>query len=282
MPVEVASAYAESVALVGYTEDLASEVSVRLARFPVAGAGTLWAVAIIGGKTFGLGEPIKLSSAAQATPVNSETALYDERGPASARFLRHHLSLASFDGAMNVTAPMHATGHPPPGPGTVPVGIEASFSAIHAPVLARDGRREVFGVIDAKVTTPDGPVAFSGPAKWHEQSGDRTAFAPRFTYIAVSNRERALLAVAREDSDYGFAVIDGKTVQVVKVTVGPMAERRSLKVVLEDGRKIAGTLDVVHETSMPVEGRRRLSTTVMARTSIGDLVGHANDWDPKA
>ncbi|NWG46971.1 MAG: hypothetical protein HXY25_10565 [Alphaproteobacteria bacterium] len=278
-PIPVSPTYSESAALVGVSTDLSREISVRLARFPAAGAGTLWASAHLGGRSYAISDRITLSSPHVATPVNSESALYEERGVSHIRLDRHDLSAPQFGGTLTAAANMHRTGHPPAGAGEVPVGIEASFRAFHAPVLTSPGRHEVFGLVEAVVTTPEGVSRFTAPGKWHEQSGDRPSFAPPFTYIAVSDETRGLLAVSVEgEDDYGFLYDGAQVIRVIDVKVDPPGAERAFAVTLENGRRIAGRLKTAFETSVPIEGKRRPGSTVRAETDIGPLVGHANDW----
>ncbi|MCB1694199.1 MAG: hypothetical protein KDI19_15615, partial [Pseudomonadales bacterium] len=55
---------------------------------------------------------------------------------------------------------------------------------------------------------------------------------------------------------------------------------RHFSIRLVDGRTIEGTADVRQRWSVPIEGKDRPGSTVVADTNVGRLIGSLNDWDP--
>jgi hypothetical protein len=103
-------------------------------------------------------------------------------------------------------------------------------------------------------------------------------FATPFTYLTATSRDHGLLAVARQPSPFGFAWIGGETFKVKAVTIAPPADRRAFTVELEDGRRLDGETRTIRTISTPIEGQRRPSATIKVTSSIGDMIGHINDW----
>jgi hypothetical protein len=289
----ISAHYAESAALVGWSADGSEEVSVRLARSPARGVGTLWLSIFEGAWSYSVAlDPVTLGDERGRTAVEDGDATFAVGGPASptsgqapagkARFAcraRHSAAMAC---TIEAEAVAHRTPHPPLGAGTFPVRLEATFIASHLGVSARPGRLEVFGRVDATIETPQGVRRLAVPGKWHEQTGERPRFAGAFTYFSVTGRGGSLLALNVAGGTAGFALLDGHTVPVRTFSIDEAGSpRRRFAVTLEDGRTIDGETTVVRETSVPIEGRRRPGATVLARTSAGEMVGHLNDWKPE-
>jgi len=134
------------------------------------------------------------------------------------------------------------------------------------------------GRVSATLRTSSGVFTFGGPGKWHEQTGNRLRFAAPFTYLTAASRDHGLLAVARQPAPFGFAWIGRDTIRVNTVRIAPPAGRRAFTVELEDGRRIDGETRTIRTISTPVEGQRRPSATIVVTSTIGDMIGHVNDW----
>lgn len=275
--------YAESVALVGFSDDARHEVSIRLARFPDQGRGELWLFVHTPEVTYGLADPsLGLAGHAAATPVTEASIRMRVDGSSQATFGRE----IGADGRLRGTATLRAvagqTAHPEPGPGTLPVAVDATFTAAHAPVRVRAGRLEVTGRVQATITTPHGTFTLDAPGKWHEQTGPRERFGSAFTYFNVQGADVALLASLRHDGGvYGYLARGAVTEPVTAFTIDPLGTPvRAFSLRLADGTHIDGTATLAHATSVPIEGARRPGALVVVESSIGRLVGHLNDWQP--
>ncbi len=280
---EISPTFAESVALEGVSLDGEREFSVRLGRFPGRGEGTLWVSAFVGRKRFGGADgPLELGIFGDVTPVDAADVTFEVSGQASARFESRERHSKAMVGHLTASAQLHDSLHPPPGRGSIPITIEADFVATHEGVRVRPGRLEVMGRVTAVVKTPSGEYSLEVPGKWHEQTGERPRFAPRFTYFAVQGEDVGLLASAGARGAWGYALLDGKTTRVTGFSIDPQGPPiRAFRVDLLDGRTLEGEAIVKRETSVPIEGQRRPGATVITNTNVGVLVGHLNDWDPK-
>jgi hypothetical protein len=239
--------------------------------------------AYVGGRHYAVVDPaISLEGSASATPVSSDSATFDvaeSQGIRVATFRRHGPAML---GHVTATTKMRETYHPPVGAGTETVSAEIVFSASHGGANVRPGRFEVFGAAEAEIVTPQGTFRISGPAKWHEQTGPRAQFAPAFTYFWGSSGRVGLLARGGGSGDPWGYLVEGATVTPVErftiESVGPGSRRFS--VALADGRLIEGSASELRATSVPIEDRRRPSSTVRIDSNLGDMIGHLNDWDP--
>ncbi len=275
--------FAESSALVAMTPDGESEFGLRIARFPGRGEGALWFSAFVGDQRYGVAqEDVELGETTGATPVEHAEARFAVTGPAQASIECVDRHTPEMVGTARAEAMTHEELHPPLGAGSRPLRIEAVFRARHAGSRARPGRMEVFGTVEATITTPRGVHRFTSPGKYHEQIGERPRFAGPFTYFSVQGEQGSLLARVGGGETWGFALIDGQTVGVDTFTIDPLGSpERAFRVELADGRSIEGRTEIVRETSVPIEGERRPSATVLVSTNRGEMIGHLNDWQPR-
>jgi hypothetical protein len=293
----LSSAYAESSALVAMTADGSTELGLRIARFPATGKGTLWLSAFVGDERYGVArEDLDLAGVSGTTPVELSEARFAVGGAAAASVECRERHTAAMVCTARAEAMTHEDFHPPLGAGTLPLEIEVVFHARHAGDRARAGRMEVFGTVEGTITTPRGVHRFSGRGKYHEQTGERPRFAGAFTYFAIQGDGGSLLARVGEaapappnppaaprpsGATWGFALLDGETVAVKTFTIDPLGTpERAFSVELADGRTIEGETEIVRETSVPIEGERRPSATVVVSTNLGRMTGHLNDWQP--
>ena len=274
----VSPAYAESVEISGLAEDGTSEFEVRLARFPSRASGTLWATVCVGDQVYN----VALDDVRLAVPGPTRVEQTDARfevgaGSGVSARLEHHRD-TSLIGTARVSVSAHRSADPPPGAGSEAVTIDARFESAHAPVQVLPARLEVMGRVSASVRTPSGLFTIAGPGKWHEQTGNRPRFAAAFTYLTATSRDHGLLAVARQPAPFGFAWIGRETVKVKAVKIASPADRREFSVKLEDGRRIEGETRTIRTISTPIDGQRRPSATIRVTSTIGDMIGHVNDW----
>ena len=275
--------YAESVQLAGMTSDGAQEISMRVARFPRRGDTTLWATACLGDRVYNAAiENLGLGDFKGRTRVEDRTARFEVAGTDQALLMREMTPKADglLKGSAKVSIGAHQTADPPPGRGSHPLVIEASFESSHQPVKVRPGRSEVMGRISATVRTPSGVHKFRGFGKWHEQVGDRPRFASAFTYLGVMGDRIGLLAVWLKAGAFGYARLGDQVIAVKTVEIDPIAARRRFRIGLDNGRVIEGEAVTQRTISTPIEGHRRPSTTVIVKSDIGPMVGNLNDWDP--
>jgi hypothetical protein len=271
-------AYAESVEISGLSEDGASEFEVRLARFPPRSSGTLWATVCLADQVYNVALDAVRLEVAGRTHVEEADARFEvsDASQTSARLERHRDG--PLIGSARVAVSAHRSVDPPPGAGSEAVIIDARFESAHAPVQVLPARLEVMGRVSATVRTRLGLFTIAGPGKWHEQTGNRPRFAAMFTYLTATSRDHGLLAVERQPAPFGFAWIGGETIKVKAVKIAPPADRRAFTVELEDGRRIDGETKTIRTISTPIEGQRRPSATIEVTSTIGDMIGHINDW----
>jgi hypothetical protein len=278
----ISPTYAESSALVAMTDGGETELGLRIARFPGRGQGTLWLSAFVGDERYGVAqEDVELGDTTGPTPVELGEARFAVSGPASASIECRDRHTAEMVCTAHAEAMTHEDLHPPLGAGSVPLRIDATFRARHAGDRARPGRVEVFGTVEATITTPHGVHRLESRGKYHEQTGERPRFAGPFTYFAIQGEGGSLLARTGAGTVFGFALLDGTTVDVSTFTIDSLGTpERSFRVELADGRTIEGKTRIVRETSVPIEGERRPSATVLVSTNLGEMIGHLNDWQP--
>ena len=220
---EVERDFAESFALVGVEPDASQEISIRIARFPGRGRATLWMSAFVGGRRFAVvDESLDLGELTGRAPVDSNVVAFAVQGSSRARLESRDRSSETMLGSIHASADAHESLHPPNGPGSLPLEIEARFVAASDAVRVRRGRRELFGRVVAKVTSPAGVFEIDVPGKWHEQTGVRPRFAPAFIYFAVQGDEIALLARGGPGATWGYLKEGDRLTSVESFEIDPL------------------------------------------------------------
>lgn len=279
--------YAESVAIGAMSDDGSVEVSLRLARSPARGQATVWLHLALGGEVWSLADESSETAGDPVTDVRAATAAFAASGASKVRFASAGRDGGHGQGFMRgqVSAHLRAdpTRHPEVGTGTVPVQVHLEFVADDAGVRMNDGSRwELFGRVRGHVTTPSGEHAIDLRGKWHEQVGDRPAFAPAFTYLNVQGDGVGLLAIGVSGGATGYALVNGRPSSVDRFEIDPPdIEPRRFLAELADGTRIEGSARSVQAWSVPIEGRRRAGSGVVVESNVGRLVGSLNDWEPE-
>ena len=274
--------YAESVAMTGHAEDAQTTFDVRIARFPGRNTGTLWMYAFVDGRQFSLVDETVQLVDADPTDVTNADAQFAVRGSSTATLAGTARHTSSMQGRLAASGMMHATAHPLPGSGSIPVRIDAIFSAEHTPISVRPGRIEVMGQVRGSITIDGQVFPLDLPGKWHEQTGARPEFAPAFTYFFVQGRNSGIMTTRHAGGAWGYLYQLGTIRPVIAMDITPYGSpERAFTITLEDGATVSGIIKVIREVSVPIEGKRRPGATVLVDSDIGPLVGVLNDWDPQ-
>lgn len=286
--------YRESVALGAMSLDGTTELSVRLARHPASNSGSVWMHLAIDGEAWSLveedlrlrGEPspgaTEGPALVAATPVADDAVEFRAGGRGDVRFASRMRHSSAMHGELLATLYAHATRDPEPGPGDVPIRFELTFTADGPGGRLNEGSRwELFGRVHGRVIVGGRVHQIDLPGKWHEQVGDRPAFAPAFTYLNVQGERFGLLAIDLTGRAAGFASEGGRTVPIVRFQIEPPGEPlRRFEAELEGGEVVAGSARIVQSWSVPVEGQRRPGSGVVVESNRGPLAGSLNDWRP--
>ncbi|MBM4205304.1 MAG: hypothetical protein FJ194_14310 [Gammaproteobacteria bacterium] len=281
----LAQDYAESVMLVIFSPDGRREVSIRLGRLLQQQKTTIWGAYADEAGVFRMADEGPLPQNALPTDVEGDEATFSYQGSWDARFERTRRRSAQMRGTVFLSAGLHASSDPPTGEGPLPALMHTGFHAVHAPVVVRPGRIEVFGRGRAMINVDGKRFEFEGLAKWHEQVGPRPAFGPAFTYVALTAGDNAFMATKSAAGAVGFVVREGKVRRVAALDINdwdtnePALERR-ISARLDDGDEFTATTRTVRLSSEPIEGQRRPGATVVASTALGAMVGQINDWRP--
>ena len=128
--------YAESVAMSAMSADTRRTLSVRLARFPTRGTGTLWLSAYVDDVRYAVVDDALELGSNDATPVAEARATFEASGASRARFDSSARHTPAMRATVLAESRMHTAEHPDPGPGELPATVRADFRVAHAPVYA--------------------------------------------------------------------------------------------------------------------------------------------------
>jgi hypothetical protein len=273
--------WAESAEMNAVSDDGRTGFSARLARYPGTGIAWLWLSVFTPDSIFGYNDnALPLTGDQGITLLEHDTVTYALPGEPGARLHRVGSRAAIESVAVSAAVPGHRGPHPPLGPGTERLAVEATFRPRHMPASARPRRLEALGQVEARLTTPDGEIDLAGLGHWHEQYGLRPQFARRFTYATLRGQQLAFIATRTASLDTGFAVRGEGVTDVRTFDIDPPGPERAFRLALADGEVIEGRALQHHAFSVAIEGRRRPSTAVLVRSSYGTLTGFINDWQP--
>lgn len=273
--------WAESAEMNAVSGDARTGFSVRLARYPGTGVAWLWFAVYTPDSLFGHNDnALPLAGYQGITDFDSASVSFALPGVPGARFHRGGARTAVETVTVSAAVAGHRSPHPPLGPGTEHLSVEAMFRPRHAPASARPRRLEVLGEVEARLTTPDGAIDLTCLGHWHEQYGARPHFARRFTYATLRGERLAFIATRTVSLDTGFAVRGEAVTEVSRFDIDPPGPERAFRLTLADGEVIEGRAERRHAFSVAIEGGRRPSTAVVAQTPYGVLTGLINDWQP--
>lgn len=277
----LSASYAEASVLTAYSDDAGAGLFLRLARFPAKSEAWLWVDVFSGEDHFSLSERLPLTGYVGATDVAAPRAEYAIEEP-PVRFTRDSAPGSPITVRLAARMLCNPGAHPTGGPGREPVAVDAEFTASHNPGSPLAGRLEVFGDVTARIGFNGRVTGFGGRGKWHEQTGDRPAFARAFTYLHAQGEKLSLLATVMPGVSWGFAVRDGVLSPVVEAEIAPPGVNREFRIGLADGSTVSGVAIRRHESTVPIEGKTWRGTVVVAASTEGTLVGAINDWQPGA
>lgn len=277
VPEPLSPSYAEAAVLTAYAPDAESGLFLRLARFPGRGEAWVWVDVFSGDHHYSLSETVPLTGFAGATDTSLPRAEFALTRP-PVQFVREALAGAPLRCRLDAAVACNPGPDPTGGPGDVPVRIVAEFVAIHEPGTPREGRLEVFGDVQATVELPGRTFRLDGRGKWHEQLGERPAFARPFTYLHLQNERVSLLATSMPGIAWGFAVRDGERTPVTGASIAPRGVNRPFQVTMADGSTISGIAIRRRTSEVPVDGQLWKGSIVVASSTEGTLVGAMNDW----
>jgi hypothetical protein len=131
--------YAESVAMTGHSTDGNTTFDVRIARLPDRMQSTLWMYAYVDDIQYSLIEHVPSLAHSGRTHIEAKDAEFTFTGHSHAQLLGRDRFSAAMTGYLKAQGNTHQTPHPDPGPGTLPLQIEARFQASHTPINVRAG-----------------------------------------------------------------------------------------------------------------------------------------------
>lgn len=279
--VELADNYAESAMVLAMSDDASFEVSLRLARFPATGKATVWLHIGNSDGAWSLADESFELDVPGATPVTADAVRYSAVHENQAVvFDSAQRKSGRLQGRVTATLMATATRHPQLVPGDVPITLDLQFAS-RTEGYRNAGRWEMTGSVSGTITVGDNSAVNVTDGKWHEQTGPRARFAPAFRYFNVQNQDAAVLAIQYADSFRGYAMLPDGMHDLTAVSIDPPTSNpRRFALTLDDGRIIEGVSRTVQEWSVPIEGQRRPGASVVVDSSIGQLTGSLNDWEP--
>ncbi|MGE0622090.1 MAG: alpha/beta hydrolase [Pseudomonadales bacterium] len=272
--------YAESVMIGFLSEDGASDLSLRLARFPGRNEAHVWLHAAFAGHAWSVVDEGFALAGSPMTAVAQDTVTFG--AVRSTQSISFHATgrNESLTGYLSANLFVADTRHPEAGAGEIPAHLQLVFRA-GSGGLKQAGRWELSGRLIGTVTIDGRTHHIDSVGKWHEQSGPRARFAPAFTYLAAQSEAGALLVIGRENGAVGYAELEGNIVPVMSFEIeaeGP--DERTFTIGLQDDRTIEGVARVTQRWSVPIEGKRRPGSSVLIDSTFGTFRGSLNDWAP--
>jgi hypothetical protein len=251
-------------------------LTVRLCRYPEMGLAWLWVHARTPKGFYSFVDHMA-PCGRDATPEGGDRAVYAD----SAKTLVFQRSgdvgapkAAAVTGAVRARKSAESK----LGPGDHALSFEIAFTPARLYAGLNRGRTEVFGRTRASVTVDGERFEIEGPAQFHEQRQATARFTAPFAYITLWGETSASTLLVTANRRDGYFLEGDKATDATHVRLDPPGARRTFTVTLKDGRKIAGSGDLVQAYTIPIVGQRWQGHMVRAQLDGKPLFGHMNDF----
>jgi hypothetical protein len=291
-PVYSESAYFDLVSDDGETGFIA-----RIGRYPSLGKSWLWghafdregmcAFTTEDGPSTAEATDLDRASVSYAASSEGATLLLSRQGLRAQP--RQFTAEVSFEGhSVDRSTSAGDGGHPPHGPGSVPVSLTASLQPGHPPATNLSGRTEVLGQGTCQLRIGERTHHLEARGHFHEQTQERPRFVNPFVYATLRGPGFYSVAIKIEAGAVGFAWIDDRTFAVTAFEIDApqetAASKRRYRLELHDEQgdeqggeqqHVEAELDERHLYSVPIYDGRRRGTLV-----TGKLAGPAATDSP--
>ncbi len=272
--------WSESAGLQGFEPDGRTGFVTRVQRFPGSGHDWLWLMLFTPKRIYGFIEE-HLPAGRDVTRVDAEDVGYrvgSQQSPGGGVLQRR--GPRADPGAAVAFA--FGKGHTGPrlreGVGEEEISASGVLTPSHPAEAWGEDRSDLFGAVSGKLGFRQKNIDVEGFGHWHEQHQFTPRFTRPFTYLSLAGPESGLVALRTPEEVGGFVLRGTKVESLAGFTVGPVAERRRIRLTTEAGEEFELTTSDVHTYTMPIQRRRRPCSVATLELDGTRLVGVVEDW----
>jgi hypothetical protein len=167
-----------------------------------------------------------------------------------------------------------------PGKETNSVLIEARWSPVHRAFESLAGRSELLGTTEVSMSIGSSGYRVVGPGQFHEQVQQRPRFVAPFVYATLRGRGLSCIAIKTVEAARGFAVrgAGSAPIEVTAIEVTPPAPHRELRILLEDGGVLEGSVEATYRYTNRIFDDERQASVVRGTLGGEPISGCINDF----
>ncbi|NJN52584.1 MAG: hypothetical protein HC809_13345 [Gammaproteobacteria bacterium] len=261
------------------TADASQALVMRMCRYPADGVAWVWGHLFERGRVFAFTQH-DVPCSVRDTPLDEAAVIYAIEAPhCRLRVERQGLVGAVRDAWAKGAFEMHDSRHAPLGAGPILVEIDALFTPRAPAVSNLDGRSEVLGIAQAKVTIGTRTWALEGTSQFHEQVQTRPRFDTPFTYATLRGETAGTVFIRNASGVRGHWIESNQATRIERIELSPPGATRTI--ILHGGdRSRTGVLRTAYDYTIPIGAGIRPGTVVTGEIDGVQVAGCVNDFLP--
>lgn len=270
--------WSESASLVGISTSGEKGFSVRLCRYPDVGVSWLWATVFDAPHVYAYSQ-VDLPCERDHTDLDAKAVRYGVRtGAASIWIDRHGPRSSPVAVRMRAALPMRATARVGRATGPHHVGLSAEFVPLTVNEGMLEGRTELKGVVNATVTINGREERLTVGGHFHEQPQPSARWTEPFVYASGWGRKFSFTVIRGVRSSGGYMFRDRRAEKVIDFVITRPAALRALRMVLESGAVIQGSMRTTLRYDLRIYDDWRNSEVSVGAIDERGCVATINDW----
>ena len=250
---------------------------LRLARYPDQSTSWVWAWVFTPEKVYGYNCHY-LPCPEIRSIVEDPDLIYEQPGEPYVK-LRRKGTRDNPQGASAIVKVMaHEGTIAPHDPGPIFMSVEADMTSATPPWRINPYRSEWIGETSGMIEVDGRQINIQGLGHWHEQHQKAPRFQTPFVYLTLRGKNLVLIGTITETEKLGHVVRSSGVEAINNMEITSPGEQRQLKVTLDGGETLEGTIYTRHNYSTPIYDRQRPGTLVTARFGEEIVSGCVNTW----
>ena len=269
--------WSESIYADCVTPDGKTGYMLRLCRYPDQATAWVWAWVFTPEKIYGYNHHY-LPCRQQRSIVEDPDLTYEQSGEPKTIFHRSGSRNNPQGASVKVEVMAHEGQKAPHESGPIPLIIESQMVSVTPPWRINPYRSEWIGDVDGKIRVAGQEINIQGLGHWHEQHQKAPRFQTPFIYLTLRGKNFSLIGTITETERLGHVVRSSQVDKIVNMQITAPGEQRQIKVTLESGEIIGGSIFTTHNYATPIYEKHRPGTLVTAQFGEERLSGCVNNW----
>ena len=269
--------WSESIYADCVTADGKTGYMLRLCRYPDQATSWLWAWVFTPDNIYGFNNHY-LPCPEQRSIVEDPDLTYEQPGDSYAIFHRQGSRNNPQGASVSINVMAHEGIIAPHESGPISMAVEAHMSSHTPPWRINPYRSEWIGKTRGKMTVNGQEIDIQGFGHWHEQHQKAPRFQTPFIYLTLRGKNLCLIGTITQTEKLGHVVKSSGVEKIINMDISPLGEQRQIRIELDNGEVLDGTIFTRHRYSTPIYDQQRPGTLVNATFREERLSGCVNNW----